>query len=181
MAFGTDEALPLRCLLMAAHARVVGALAGVEETITGFSIRSGRGHQLMPCRLHLAVPSFRHLAHAAHGAERALQRQLPAGDPAVAHFCDTACAIHLHGEVPKAGESQAPGGVVLFASFRRVQACPETIGVHLSTDTGVFSVAEASVVRDCYQQVLEGMAVDPDANPAAMWLTSDDADLALAG
>ncbi|MFF4047067.1 amino acid adenylation domain-containing protein [Streptomyces chartreusis] len=68
-----DElAVPLRALLLAAHAKVLAALSGEQEVTTGYvPVPAGRP---LPCRLTVAPDSWRTLVLRTHRAESGLLR-----------------------------------------------------------------------------------------------------------
>jgi hypothetical protein len=65
-----DLALPLSSVLLAAHARVLTALAGESEVVTGYV--AGPDGRALPCRLATDAGSWRELLQAAGAAESAL-------------------------------------------------------------------------------------------------------------
>src|SRR5439155_6146652 len=53
-----DLAVPLSAVLLAAHARVLGALSGDREVCTGYAVEAGPP---LPCRLSIEPDSWRAL------------------------------------------------------------------------------------------------------------------------
>src|SRR5437867_9209831 len=70
-----DLAVPLSSVLLAAHAKVLGALSGEREVCTGYAVAAGPP---LPCRLSIEPDSWRALVLETHRAERELG---PTGPP----------------------------------------------------------------------------------------------------
>src|SRR5881396_1931789 len=70
-----DLAVPLNSVLLAAHAKVLGALSGEREVCTGYAVTVGPP---LPCRLSIEPDSWRALVLETHRAERELG---PTGPP----------------------------------------------------------------------------------------------------
>src|SRR5213594_609434 len=65
-----DElAVPLSSVLLAAHAKVLGALSGEREVCTGYAVTGGSP---LPCRVLIKPDSWRALVLESHRAEREL-------------------------------------------------------------------------------------------------------------
>ena len=81
-------AVPLGSVLLAAHTRVLAALTGEPDVVTGYV--AGNGGTPLPCRLRVDVGSWRHLIRAAariggyHRAALELLAADPDADPATA-------------------------------------------------------------------------------------------------
>ena len=76
-----DElAVPLGSVLLAAHAKVLAALSGEPEVVTGYV--AGGGGAPLPCRLATGPGSWRSLLLEAHSAEARLlsHKDFPVGD-----------------------------------------------------------------------------------------------------
>ena len=76
-----DElAVPLGSVLLAAHAKVLTALSGEPEVVTGYV--AGGGGAPLPCRLATGPGSWRRLLLEAHSAEAQLlsHKDFPVGD-----------------------------------------------------------------------------------------------------
>ena len=76
-----DElAVPLGSVLLAAHAKVLAALSGEPEVVTGYV--AGGGGAPLPCRLATGPGSWRRLLLEAHSAEAQLlsHKDFPVGD-----------------------------------------------------------------------------------------------------
>ena len=76
-----DElAVPLGSVLLAAHAKVLAALSGEPEVVTGYV--AGGGGAPLPCRLATGPGSWRRLLLEAHSAETQLlsHKDFPVGD-----------------------------------------------------------------------------------------------------
>lgn len=69
-----DElAVPLRSVLLAAHAKVLAALSGEREVATGYvAVQSGQLEQILPCRLTTEPASWRTLLRDTYRAESEL-------------------------------------------------------------------------------------------------------------
>ena len=61
--------LPLSSVLLAGHARVLAALSGEPEVVTGYAVADGRP---LPCRLSTTAGSWRALLRGTHQAEAEL-------------------------------------------------------------------------------------------------------------
>src|SRR5439155_24288511 len=70
-----DLAVPLSSVLLAAHAKVVGALSGEREVCTGYAVAAGPP---LPCRVLIEPDSWRALVLETHRAERELGPTGPA-------------------------------------------------------------------------------------------------------
>src|SRR5881628_1567853 len=68
-ALANDLAVPLSSVLLAAHAKVLGALSGEREVCTGYALAAGPP---LPCRLSTKPESWRALVLETHRAEREL-------------------------------------------------------------------------------------------------------------
>src|SRR5438093_13387268 len=64
-----DLAVPLSSVLLAAHAKVLGALSGEREVCTGYARADDTP---LPCRLSIKPDSWRELVLETHRAEREL-------------------------------------------------------------------------------------------------------------
>src|SRR2546426_9608885 len=64
-----DLAVPLSSVLLAAHAKVLGALSGDREVCTGYAVEAGPP---LPCRLSIEPDSWRALGLGTPRAERGL-------------------------------------------------------------------------------------------------------------
>src|SRR6266850_2405897 len=62
-----ELAVPLSSVLLAAHAKVLGALSGEREVCTGYAVAAGPP---LPCRLSIEPDSWRALVLETHRAER---------------------------------------------------------------------------------------------------------------
>ncbi|PZH19754.1 non-ribosomal peptide synthetase [Streptomyces sp. NTH33] len=79
-ALAAELDVPVSAVLLAAHARVLAALSGEQEVVTGCVTGPGRGP--LPCRLTVAPRSWRRLVLDAHRAEADLiaHRDFPVGE-----------------------------------------------------------------------------------------------------
>src|SRR5258707_11379212 len=64
-----DLAVPLSSVLLAAHAKVLGALSGEREVSTGYAVE---GSSPLPCRMTIEPRSWRGVLLQTHRAESAL-------------------------------------------------------------------------------------------------------------
>src|SRR5438876_8263539 len=62
-----DLAVPLSSVLLAAHAKVLGALSGERQVCTGYAVAAGPP---LPCQLSIEPDSWRALVLQTHRAER---------------------------------------------------------------------------------------------------------------
>ncbi|MEU6217831.1 amino acid adenylation domain-containing protein [Streptomyces sp. NPDC047022] len=72
--------VPLSAVLLAAHAKVLAALSGERDVVTGYATGTRRGP--LPCRFTVAPGSWRALVRSAHGVEADLlrHREFPVDD-----------------------------------------------------------------------------------------------------
>ncbi|MBV2352794.1 amino acid adenylation domain-containing protein [Streptomyces sp. J2-1] len=158
---------PVEVLALAAHARVLAALSGEREVVTGRAV-GVRGEPL-PCRLGCGARSWRDLVAVARRADAdvlahrafpvaGLRRELAADEPS---------AEAAFGPLPS-GDSLAPGTALHVE-------CAERDGLmvlRLRYDTQVLDAGSAARVGGYHLAALALMTADPDAAHARQSLLS---------
>ncbi|MGW0080959.1 non-ribosomal peptide synthetase [Streptomyces sp. NPDC003393] len=79
-ALAAELGVPVSAVLLAAHAKVLAALSGERDVVTGYATGAGGGP--LPCRLSLAPPTWRGLVRSARRVEADLlgHRDFPVGE-----------------------------------------------------------------------------------------------------
>lgn len=160
--------VPLSSVVLAAHARVLSALAGESDVGTGYQPAGGRS---LPCRLSTEPTSWRGLVLASHRVERdllnhasfpleSLRRELGRSGPEF----ETVFA-------PLGRAAELEEGVVLRVTLSLQEGHP---GLLLRYRTGVLDGAAADRTGGYYRRALELMAADPDAAHGRQSLLSED-------
>ncbi|MFE1172993.1 amino acid adenylation domain-containing protein [Streptomyces sp. NPDC058773] len=141
--------MPLSSVLLAAHAKVLAALSGDQEIITGYLTE--RGGTPLPCRLTTAAGSWRQLLLDTHRAEAELlgRRRFPAGGPSP----ETEFAL------PGADGGPA-GGTVLRVALAR-QDDRDVLRLRYRTD--VLDGDCAARIGGYYRTALTLLTADPEA------------------
>jgi amino acid adenylation domain-containing protein len=162
-----ELAVPLSAMLLAAHARVLAALSGEEEVVTGYV--PGPGSAPVPCRLATGAGSWRQLVLDAHRAETelrvhadfpvdVLRRELGLTEPAFETVLDPA------------GTGADPGeGTVLVVGAAEVG---DSLQLRLRYRTDVLDADCAARIAGYHLTALAFLAADPDAEPGAQSLLS---------
>jgi amino acid adenylation domain-containing protein len=162
-------AVPLGSVLLAAHSRVLAALTGEPDVITGYV--AGDGGAPLPCRLWVDVGSWRRLVRAAASTEAgllahrhtdlsALRRELGTSGPSSEAVFD-----------PTGVGGELPGGAVLAAvPVHR----GDRLALRLQYRTDVLDAAAATRIAGYHRAALEQLATAPDADPMSAVLLSPD-------
>ncbi|MGY1762798.1 amino acid adenylation domain-containing protein [Geodermatophilus sp. SYSU D00779] len=162
-------AVPLGSVLLAAHGRVLAALTGEPDVVTGYV--AGDGGTPLPCRLRVDVGSWRQLVRAAatteagllahrHADLSALRRELGTSGPSSEAVFD-----------PTGVGGELPGGAVLaVVPVHR----GERLALRLSYRTDVLDAEAAARIGGYHRTALDELATDPDAAPMTAVLLSTD-------
>jgi amino acid adenylation domain-containing protein len=164
---------PLGSLLLTAHARVLSDLSGDREIVTGY-VPCDRGPAL-PCRLDVAVGSWRELVHESARREAEmlshrdfpvdeLRRELGSSEPAFETVYDPA----FENVVESTADSAV---VVLRVGFSRTG--PRML-LRLEYRTDLIDAACASRIAGYHLTALGLIASDPDAAHGTQSLLSDE-------
>ncbi len=152
-----DLGVPLRTVLLAAHARVLAALSGERDVVVGYV--ADRVVRPLPCLLSTEPASWRDMVQQARRTESALRvyagfpvddlrRELGLAGPAFETVFDLA------------GAADANGDAVLGVSF------PERDGgrvLRLRYHTDVLDTGGAARIACCHLTALKQIIADPDA------------------
>ncbi|MGR6963823.1 non-ribosomal peptide synthetase [Geodermatophilus sp. URMC 61] len=160
-------AVPLGSVLLAAHARVLSALSGEHEVVTGYV--AGDGNRPLPCRISTDAGSWRALvrrtaaveaqvlAHR-HAPLEELQRELDTRGPSFETVFD-----------PTGAGGDLPDGIVLEVAPAHHG---DRLAVRLRYRTDVLDADAAARIAGYHHTALEQLAVDPDAEPRQASLVS---------
>ncbi|MEU6817964.1 amino acid adenylation domain-containing protein [Streptomyces sp. NPDC046860] len=154
--------VPAGTLLLAAHAKVLSALCGERDVVTGYA--DGSGGEPLPCRMGVSPGSWRELVAAAHRAQE---------------------LVLAHGDFPleelrrELGVTEAPFEVVFGAPGP--PAGDAVLHVHRSESgrlvlryrTDVLDATAAARIAGYHLRALELMAADVDAEHLTENLLSD--------
>jgi amino acid adenylation domain-containing protein len=160
-------AVPLGSVLLAAHARVLGALSGETEVVTGYV--AGDGDRPLPCRLPADAGSWRDLVrHAAaveagvlahrHAPVEELRAGLGARGPAFETVFD-----------PTGAGGDLPRGSVLGVARAHHG---DRLALRVRYRTDVLDADAAARVAGYHRTALEQMATDPGTEPGRAGLLS---------
>jgi amino acid adenylation domain-containing protein len=138
-----DLAVPLSSVLLAAHAKVLGALSGEREVCTGYATAGPP----LPCRLSLEPDSWQALVLRTHRAECEL-----GPTPADAAF---ETVFDLAGDA----DGEFLGYTVLWVGIRE----HDGIALRLRYKTDVLDAESAARIADYHLTALSLIAADPDA------------------
>ncbi len=160
--------------LLAAHARVLAALSGESEVITGYRLD---GTAVLPLRLSADTGSWRDLLRAAHRAESELlaHREADADDVRRDLGLPT---MPFETALTPAGDGGEPGdGVVLtigLVDAREGDPDGTRPVLRLRYRTDVLDADCAGRIAGYHLAALGGIAADPDADPRSTPLLSAD-------
>lgn len=160
-------AVPLGSVLLAAHARVLAALTGQPDVVTGYV--AGNAGAPLPCRLRADTGSWQELVRAAAATEAQLLAHRHVDLCALRHELGTAGPSSEAVFDPTGAGGALPGAAVLAVdSVHRGQR----LAVRLRYRTDALDAAAASRIAGYHRAALEALAADPDADPAAAVLLS---------
>ncbi|MFB6644104.1 amino acid adenylation domain-containing protein [Streptomyces chartreusis] len=154
-----DElAVPLRALLLAAHAKVLAALSGEQEVTTGYvPVPAGRP---LPCRLTVAPDSWRTLVHRTHRAESELLRYKDFPVDGLRHELGLPGPSGEAVFDPHGAGGELAGNAVLRVEFPR-GGDRRTLRLRYRTDA--LDRAGAARIAGYHLTALTLLAADPDA------------------
>src|SRR5919106_1660412 len=151
-----DVAVPLSSVLLTAHAKVLGALAGEQEVWTGYATGTG---EPLPLRMTLGPRSWREALLETARAEAALPARgdPPPGEP----LFETVFAL-------TAGSGELADGTVLRVAFVE----DDGFALQLRYRADVLDADCAARIAGYHLTALSLMAADPDAEHARQTLLS---------
>ena len=154
-----DElAVPLRSLLLAAHAKVLAALSGEQEVTTGYvPVPAGRP---LPCRLTVAPDSWRTLVLRTHRAESELLRHKDFPVDGLRHELGLPGPSGEAVFDPHGGGGELPGNAVLRVEFPR-GGDRRTLRLRYRADA--LDRAGAARIAGYHLTALTLLTADPDA------------------
>lgn len=154
-----DElAVPLRSLLLAAHAKVLAALSGEQEVTTGYvAVPAGRP---LPCRLTVAPDSWRTLVLRTHRAESELLRHKDFPVDGLRHELGVPGPSGEAVFDPHGAGGELPGNAVLRVEFPRGG---DRRSLRLRYRTDALDRAGAARIAGYHLTALTLLAADPDA------------------
>ncbi|HET6393807.1 MAG TPA: amino acid adenylation domain-containing protein [Blastococcus sp.] len=164
----TADALgvPVSSVLLAAHARVLSALAGEHEVVTGYV--TGRDPAPLPCRLATGG-SWRELVLTAARAESALLEHSPFPVDDLRRELGVPAQFEAVVDPDGAG-SGLPAGAVLGVTLHRSGSWV----LDLRYRTDALDPTAAARIAGYHRTALAQLAADPDADPALQTLLSED-------
>jgi amino acid adenylation domain-containing protein len=159
--------LPLSSLLLGAHAKVLAALSGERDVVTGYVPEAGR--PAVPCRLGTGSGSWRRLVFDAHRVEAQLRRH--ADFPVEALRSELRLAEPLFETLldPAGAGADLDGGAVLGVG---AEEDGNFLLLRLRYCTSVLDEGCAARIAGYYLTALALMAADPDAEHEAQSLLS---------
>ncbi|MFF5532086.1 amino acid adenylation domain-containing protein [Streptomyces cinerochromogenes] len=159
--------LPLSAVLLAAHAKVLSALSGEPEVVTGYA--AGVRGEPLPCRLTVPPGSWRALVSAAERAEAAVlaHREFPVAE--LARELGVAEPSYQVVFGPMGAEEAHAGDGVLH-----VRWCERggRLLLRLRYRTDVLDAGSAERIGGYHLRALRLLAADPDAGHAQQSLLS---------
>ncbi|WP_448619634.1 non-ribosomal peptide synthetase [Geodermatophilus sp. URMC 65] len=162
-------AVPLGSVLLAAHARVLAALTGEADVVTGYV--AGDGGTPLPCRVRVDVGSWRTLVRAAASTEAGLLAHRHADLSALRGELGTSGPSSEAVFDPTGVGGELPGGAVLaVVPVHR----GERLALRLSYRTDVLDAGAAARIGGYHRAALDELATDPDAGPMTAVLLSAD-------
>ncbi|MGY1625200.1 AMP-binding protein, partial [Geodermatophilus sp. SYSU D00965] len=165
--------VPVSAVFLAAHARVLAALSGETEVVTGYV--SGSAGPL-PCRLPVDGGSWRELVAAAAAAEAGLRahREVPL-DALRAELGVAGPTSEV--AFDPAGDGELPEGAVL-----RIGVAGDGARLALRHREDALDAAAAARICGYHRTALAALVADPDADPlAGSLLSAEEARLQLDG
>ncbi|MBB3081876.1 non-ribosomal peptide synthetase [Geodermatophilus sabuli] len=152
-----DLEVPVRSVLLAAHARVLAALSGETDVVTGYLAGGGSGP--LPCRLSTDAGSWRELVRHAAAVEAGLQAHR---DVALDELRSELGVPGPTSEVVvgPAGDQDLPGDAVLGVGFPGDGA---RLALRYRKD--VLDAGAAARICGYHRTALSQVVADPDADP----------------
>ena len=191
LALARDEAVPLKSLLLAAHVRVLGLLAGCRDVVTGLSA-NGRLESLdgervaglflntLPVRVHLDGGSWRQLVRRLHQAEleHGPYRRYPLAEMQARWgsepIFDTSFVylnFHVIGdqldagrlEYLETGEMVEETNFTIMTAFQHQPGHRSRVALSLCCDRWKLGDARIEAIAGYYLAALRALARNPDA------------------
>jgi len=168
--------LPLHSVALAAHAKVLAALSGEQNVVTGYA--AGADGRPLPCPLTTEARSWRSLLqHTARGesdllqhrdfAVDALKRELGVAGPAFETEFDPIGSLNTGGKIST--------DLAEDAVFRVALANPGgRLGLHMRYRTDALDAGSAERIAGYHLTALALMVADPDAEHGRASLLSDE-------
>ncbi|MGY1706509.1 amino acid adenylation domain-containing protein [Geodermatophilus sp. SYSU D00697] len=158
--------VPLRSVLLAAHARVLAALSGEADVVTGYLAGGGGGP--LPCRLSTDTGSWRELVRSAAAVEAGLRAHRDVA------LDDLRRELDLTGPTSEvvfdpSGDGELPDGAVL-----RVGVPGDGARLALRYRKDALDAGAAARISGYHRTALTLIAADPDADPARQSLLAPD-------
>jgi amino acid adenylation domain-containing protein len=150
--------IPLRSVLLAAHAKVLAALSGESEVTTGYV--AVQGGQSLPCRLSTEPSSWRALLLEAHRAESELlsHRYFPVDELRREHGLTEPPFETVFDPTGRGGD--LPAGTVLRLAMAHAEG---RVVVRLLYRTDALDAEAAARIAGYHLAALAWIAADPDA------------------
>jgi AMP-binding enzyme len=146
-----DLAVPLSSVLLAAHAKVLGALSGEHEVCTGYVVAAGPP---LPCRLSIEPNSWRALVLESHRAECELG---PTKSPFETVFDPAGDA-----------DGELGGETVLWVGIRE----RDGVALRMRYKTDALNAESAARIAGYHLKALALITADPDAEHSRQSLLS---------
>ena len=168
--------LPLHSVALAAHAKVLAALSGEQDVVTGYA--AGPGGRTLPCPLTTEARSWRSLLYATtrvesdllrHGDFRVdeLKRELGVAGPAFETEFDPIGSLDAGGKISTDLAEDAVLRVALATSGGR-------LALHLRYRTDALDAGSAERIAGYHLTALALMVADPGAEHGRASLLSDE-------
>ncbi|HET9253741.1 MAG TPA: AMP-binding protein, partial [Pseudonocardiaceae bacterium] len=161
-----EVAVPLRSVLLASHAKVLAALAGEREVVTGYvAVAGGRA---VSCQLSTAPESWRALLLETHRAAAELPApEFPAHD--LTHGSDVTFEVVFDPAGDGSGTPELAMGTVLWVGISRHEG---QLTLRLWYRTEVLDAEAAARIAGYYRRALTLITADLDAEHARHSLLS---------
>lgn len=180
-ALAAELGVPVSAVLLAAHAKVLSALCGEPDVVTGHAVGDG---DPLPCRLTVAPPTWRGVVRAARRVEAdllthrdfavgELRRELGLTQPAYEVVCDPegSWAAGAWQETGRGADGALPADTVLAVGWSDRKA---RMTLRLRYRTDVLDASAAARICGYHLAALALMAADADAEHARQSLLPDE-------
>lgn len=158
--------VPLGSLLLAAHARVLAALSGEADVVTGYVAE--QGSLVLPCQLSTSPPSWRGLVQQTRRVEQELLRHqdVPFDDL----VAELGVGPSYETVLDLSGAGALPDGVVLSVALRQRD---DHVGLLLRHRRDAVDATCAARIAGYHVTALSLLTTDPGAEHARQSLLSD--------